>query len=648
MRRWGRAFGIALAWALAACDADGRAVSDAGAGDGGVDAGPSCTELLYEREGTSITRWPEPALVIDDPSTETGLRLHFDPDRYPELVTRLGGYLPTLTIDLAEVDGFGINAEAFFQFGRHFDVAALPSGDATATGTAGVGMVVIEPGPPRIVPVIVSTTDEDRTLLIAPMVPLPPRARAAVFVTRALTAAAGGCLEPSPDMAAAIAAPDDPTNAAVDALVSLEAIESADDLVAITAFPTQSIAEDSVAVATDVAERAYEYASAPSCTEEALWVRCETSFVAHDYRDAADGVFRREPGEPARPVSTYTVPITMWLPREATGPAPVLMFGHGLTGDRGQARRLAQFAAPLGYATVAIDALAHGDHPSTGGGGRSEIDTLLAFFGVGDLGERALEAARLREHFRQSTWDKLQLTRLLLTHPDVDGDGEPDLDVSRLAYLGVSLGGLMGPELLALSSDYGAGLLVVPGGRVSAIISDGAMFASLIGLLRPRGSTPGDVRRFFPMLQTVLERGDAASYGPYLLRDRLPGAEARVPSILVGVVLDDEIVPNVSNYAIARAIGVPIVEPVLRAEPGFEVVPGPIVGNFAGGMATGGLLQFDVVGDGSGGTEPATHDNIGDSDVGAAAWLDFLDTHYRTGLPRIRDPYAAIGLSHGP
>lgn len=638
------AISIAPLLALSACD-ESAPPPDGGPDDAGVDGGPTCTTTLYD--GTGITRWPEPALLIDDATTETGRRLHFDADADPDLAARLGGYLPTLTIDLAEVDGFGINAEALFQFDRHFDAATIPSGDATASPAAGVGFVVFDPGPARIVPVIVTTTDEGRTLLLAPMVPLPPRARAAAFVTRALTGAARGCLEPSAAMAAVIASPDADTEGAIDALVSLGAISGADELVAITAFPTQSIVEDSLAVAADVATRDYDFVATPTCTTEARWVRCEGSFVAEDYRDAADGVFRRARGEPATPVAPYTVPVTIWLPLAATGPAPVLMYGHGLTGDRYQAQRLAEFAAPMGYATVAIDALEHGQHPSTMGMDRPALMTLLAFFGVGDLGERALEAAKLRDHFRQSTWDKLQLTRLLLAHPDVDGDGTDDLDVSRLAYLGVSLGGLMGPELLALSDAYGAGVLVVPGGRVSTIISDGSQFAPLIELLRPRGTTAGDVRRFFPILQTVLDRGDPASYGPHLLGDRLPTGAAITPSILAGVVLDDAIVPNVANYALARAIGVPIVEPVLRAEPGFASITGPIEGNFAGGVATGGLLQFDVVGDGTGGVEQASHDNVGDSDVGVAAWLDFLDTHYRTGLARIRDPYEAIGLAHG-
>ncbi|AKF06885.1 hypothetical protein [Sandaracinus amylolyticus] len=620
-----------VALVCAGCEASDAMLTDAGAP---VDAGPACTELLYERDGTSITRWPEPALLVDDATTETGRRLQFDPERYPDLVARLGSYLPTLTIDLAEIDGFGVNAEAFFQFGRAFDVDAIPRD--------GLGLVVIEPGPARVVPVIATTTDEGTTLLLAPLTPLPPHARAAAFVTRALTDAARGCLEPSRDMRALIASPDDDTRAAIDALVALGAIASADELVAISAFPTQSIEEDSVAVATDVATHEHVYASTPTCVEETSWTRCETTFEAYDYRDPEDGVMRRPRGEPATPRATYTVPNTMWLPREGEGPFPVLVFGHGLTGSRSQAERLGRFAAPLGYATVAIDALQHGEHPTTEGAERSDVQTLLAFFGVGDLDERALEAARLREHFRQSTWDKLQLTQLLVSDPDLDDDGAPELDVTRIVYLGVSLGGLMGPELLALSSDYGAGLLVVPGGRVSAIISDGAQFGSLIDLLRPRGATRGDVRRFFPILQTVLDRGDPASYGPHLLRDRLPVAGATTPSILVGVVLDDEIVPNVASYALARAIGVPIVEPLLRPEPGFELVRGPIEGNFADGAASGGLLQFDLVAEG----ERATHGNVADSEVGVAAWLDFLDTHYRTGLARIRDPYEAIGLAH--
>jgi len=116
--------------------------------------------------------------------------------------------------------------------------------------------------------------------------------------------------------------------------------------------------------------------------------------------------------------------------------------------------------------------------------------------------------------------------------------------------------------------------------------------------------------------------------------------------VLVGMVLDDEIVPNVANYALGRALGVPMVEVVLRPQPGFELVRGPVRSNFSRGeeTATGGLLQFDVVGDGMGGLEMADHGNVGDSDVGAEAWLHFLTTHL-TGEAEIEDPYASLGIA---
>lgn len=631
---------LALACLLGAC---GPSVSTPDAAtDAGSDAGPSCTVLDWDPASGELTRWPEPALVVDDASTETGYRLRFDETAFAATARVLAGYRPVLTEDLAELDGFGVNAEAFFVFGRAFDPASLPSGASTASGGAGLGLAVLAPGEPALWPVLTDTTDEDRTILMAPMRPLPAKSTAVAFVTRALTGAAGGCLEPSPAMASILAAPDEPTRAAIEALRALGAIASADDLVAITVFPTQSIEEDTIAVADDVAARpAPTFVEAPTCTTEPLFVRCEARFVAQDYRDA-DGVFRRAAGEPATPVTSYEVPVSIWLPREGTPPYPTLMYGHGLAGDRSQGERLAEFAAPAGFATVAASALMHGDHPTNPDPSASALDVVLQFFAIGsDLRERALYAAQLREHFRQTTWDRLQLTRLLEASPDVDGDGTSDLDGARLAYLGVSLGGLMGPELLAATDAYGAGVLVVPGGRVSTIISDSQLFGSLVDLLRPRGATAGDVRRFFPVLQTVIDAGDPASYGAHTLRDRFARAPS-VPSVLVGVVLDDEVVPNVSNYALGRALEVPIVEPVLRPEEGFETVAAPLHGNFADGAATGGLLQFDLVGDGAGGVMPATHDDIGDSDVGAAAWLDFLTSHFDGGLARIRDPYAAI------
>ena len=70
--------------------------------------------------------------------------------------------------------------------------------------------------------------------------------------------------------------------------------------------------------------------------------------------------------------------------------------------------------------------------------------------------------------------------------------------------------------------------------------------------------------------------------------------------------------------------------------------PAPVSANWPDGR-TVGLLQFDRVLMDDGMTfEPATHNNIGDSSVGADAWFRFLDTWLRDGRPEIIDPYADL------
>jgi len=249
----------------------------------------------------------------------------------------------------------------------------------------------------------------------------------------------------------------------------------------------------------------------------------------------------------------------------------------------------------------------------------------------------------MRDHFRQSTYDKLQLVRMIEGGVDVDGDQVADLDAGRMAYLGVSLGGIMGPELLALAPSLRAGVLVVPGGRVGNIVRDADQFQIVVQIMRPEDATDGDVERFFPVLQTVLDRGDAVAWAPALLDEPPAGFPGAAPDLLMGMVLDDDTVPNSTNLALARALDVPVVPPELR-EVGLvgETGPAPVTGNLADGR-TAGLLQFDQIPAGDG-MEAATHSNVASSDVGVEAWFRFLDSWLTAPAPTIVDPYAELGL----
>lgn len=631
----------AVALFVAGCDGGGGPIDAGDAGDGGpVDGGPTCTEPLAS---SMLATFPDRALLVEDATTETGYRLRFDPDRYPALSAVLGGLLPTLTEDLSEVDGFGVNAEAYFRFGRDFDPAQLPAVDDTEAARA-AGFVVLGPSP-RAVPALLST--EDGTLFLSPLTPLPPRAEIVAYVTRALTAAAGGCLEPSEETAERLASPDAITQEAIDALVALSAITSPDELVAITVYPTQSIYEDGIAVAADVASRDFDFVEAPTCVDEAAFTRCVGAFVAGDYRDTEGSVLRRAAGAPATPVRTYTIPFTAWLPLVRSGAVPTLLFQHGLTSDREWGgSRLAEHYAPLGMAVVAIDAVEHGEHPTVPGP-REAIDTMQAFFAISleMRTTRAVRAAALRDNFAQSTFDRLQFVRLLVQHPDVDGVEGADLDLERLAMIGVSAGGIMVTEHVALDPQIGAAVLIVPGGRLATLMSDSVAFGPLVSLLRPTRASEGDVRRFFPIMQTIVERGDPASWAGALFRERVAEVPGRA-DVLVGVALGDGVMPNSGTYALGRALGLPMVEVVVEPQVGFPIVAGPISGNVTvdGAPHTAGFLQFDVV-DVDGELVPVDHNNLTLSEVGDEAWTHFLTTHFE-GAAEIRDPYAALGLAH--
>jgi hypothetical protein len=600
--------------------------------------------FLHEPGGHELSTFPDDFYTVPDDSTVTGLRVRLDETTLPGSEDGPEAELPGVFPALSGLDGFGTTAGAVLRFSRPLDPATLPGGEDSA-----------EPGSPLLfgyldadgravrVPVEVVLTDDDETAILWPMVPLPPATRAFAGLTRAVHGVDGTPIAPNAVAASLLAGSAAPPLDAMaarfvevsEALVAADAIDSAADVGALTAFTTQSIVEEALAVAADIRAREHTVATRLGCVNRVNYRLCQLTFEAANYRDAE----RAFAGAPT-PTGLYELTVNAYLPLADAGfeaPYPVAIFGHGLSGDRGQAGVLADFSAPSGLAVVSIDAPEHGDHPVRSGD--DDLVSVLDFFGVDfvDL----IDPAVLRDNWRQAAWDKLSLVDLLMAGLDVDGDETVDLDAGALAYLGVSLGGIMGPELLALAPEIGAAVLVVPGGRVTDIMQFGSYFSVLVNVLRPRNTTEGDVARFWPLLQTAIERGDSANWAPYLLRDRL--VEGPPLQLLVGLVLDDEIVPEASNFSLARALRVPHVRPVLR--PVGTLPDGgdaPLSGNLEGG-GTAGLLQFDQVFRNAA-WEPATHDNIGNSTVGAEAWGHFLFTWLDTGTAEIIDPYESLGL----
>ncbi|MEZ4469695.1 MAG: hypothetical protein R3F60_02610 [bacterium] len=492
---------------------------------------------------------------------------------------------------LDTLDGFGTAAPVFLRF----------TGPIAPPGPGAVRLVALT-DPPVEVEVDASLYDDGHTLALDPRVPLTGATRHLVVATRALEAADGGCVE-----AAAGPLPEDALAAAG---------VPADEVLVAATFTTQSVLESSRAVAEAIVRREIGWDGPGTCEQQRGRRHCERRFVAADFR-GDDGVITAP-----RPRGSYAIPVSMWIP-DGPGPFPVLIAGHGLSGDRSFGGYIDNLAGQP-VAVVAIDSPYHGQHP--GGVSENPLFLLRDFFAV-DLVARTVDPQRMRDSFRTATFDKLQLLHLIQESPDLDGDGLTDADTARLGYFGLSLGGILGGEFLALAPGLDVAVLCVPGARITRIMRDSETFGSLINAFLPPGASDGDIKRIFGAMQTLADSGDPVNFAPHILRDRLPRAEG-TPDLLVLMAVGDEVVPNTATESLTRALGLPVLAPVAVPWEGVVVEPsGPLAGNLDGGV-TAGLFQHARV---SVGNPPrvqqvdADHNNVTGSREGIRQISHFLD-----------------------
>ncbi len=570
------------------------------------------TRFLWDIEG-GLDVFPDDHRTTPA-DTPTGLRVDLDPETHPFLTESAEGFASVYT-DLSTLDGWGLAAGMWFRADGPLP-AVLPPVRVVAGGVDWA--------------VDVSTTDEGQTLMVLPRRPLPPATEVVVVV--GTDPADPGCLAPAP-LLRDLLDPSTPVppgqaaryQAALDAL-GIDAVEVA----AMTVFTTQSATFVSERVAADVAARDYAYA-AGGCTDGPVWTQCDGLVAVQDYRDPEHIV---PPDSTGEALASYDLPTRVWLPSTGEAPWPVVVCGHGLGGDKGQCSVLADLAGPRGFAVVAVDAVEHGAHPGRTEADLSILDDLMIL--AIEVSPPGLNGRRLRDNFRQSAWDKLQVVRAIEAGLDADGDGTVDLDADHLAYVGVSLGAIMGPEPMALTDRFDGGVLLVGGSRIASIIRDSPTFSVLVDLMRPAGTTDGEVDRFFPVLQTVIEAGDPGTWAPHVTADRLDGGA--LPSLLNAMAWQDQIVPNSTNEALARALGLPGVGSEEWPVDDLTFGSGPVSANLVGG-ATGGTVQYTEVQDVSDGAwVPATHDNLHESYTGQSEILTFLEPLLAGESPVIAEP----------
>jgi hypothetical protein len=285
--------------------------------------------------------------------------------------------------------------------------------------------------------------------------------------------------------------------------------------------------------------------------------------------------------------TTAKIWVTFIVPK-ATMPTagyPAVVFQHGMGGQRGDALTIANSFARKGWAVVSIepvqqgtrgnDALARGDTKSdfarktskyAGPDGFIDKTTDGGNYGPLDLFGGLFRLAALRDQFRQSAVDHTTLLRLLQSSPSLDGLAQgsitPKIDGSKTAYIGDSLGGILGSLTAGIEPGHKAYVLNVPGGGLLVELATNS--PNIYSLLNGSASLNFGYRStqvpphhpLVNLMQHVIDGGDPIAVAGTVLGDAKKGT-----NVLMIEVLADELVSNESTEALAFAMGLQAITP---------------------------------------------------------------------------------------
>ncbi|GAB4170812.1 MAG: lipase [Wenzhouxiangellaceae bacterium] len=306
------------------------------------------------------------------------------------------------------------------------------------------------------------------------------------------------------------------------------------------------------------------------------------------------------------------VPVLVTVPNAFSGhvrPAagwPVVIFQHGITGNRSQALALADTMASIGFAVISMDLPLHGitqtnpldpaqplaalyventpfgpianertfdldlaNNQTGAPGPDGQIDSSGNWF----INLQSLLTSR--DNLRQAQVD---LSTLALNVPfmDLDGDTISDFDGSNINFVGLSLGSIVGTAFVAVEPTVNNAVLSVPGGGIANLLNGSQTFGPVIRAgLQAAGVEPGSPE-FFQFLGAAQQAVDSA--------DPINWARAVVQnnSILLHQVAGDTVVPN----AVAGA-------PLSGTEPLIRVMQlDPIVATIMNANGIRGATRF--------------------------------------------------------
>jgi hypothetical protein len=523
--------------------------------------------------------WPSAAYLVDDATTETGLRVDLPVAAMPVNTSQIA-VDPT---PFNRWDGFSPSGPIVAAFPGGVGAAGLPGHrDPGASLEAGSPIVLVnmDTGDRAAFFAEVDMNSDDpaqRALIIRPVVRLAAGSRYAVGVTTAVKAPDGADL-PIPAAFAAVRDGkgfDHPRMARLapryDAIfAALEAQGVArDDLALAWDFVTatdDNLLSDLLAMRTDAlaaigpvganlgasltsfdgdVSRVYKLVSGTITSPD---------FLTDGERDLS--ILRRDATGRPHHEGMRNANFTAIIPAcvaTAELPIPVMVFGHGLFGSgRGYLndRFLQEVAQDYCFVVVGGDWI-----------GLSERQIGVAALAANDLNF----AGGITEKLAQAVIDFIAIEHAVRGPLRTDAmfayESQPIMDPERVYYFGASLGGIMGTTFMALDPTVLRGVLGVPGGPWSMLFERSYAWNVLKGPAQASYREPANFQVLISLLAMRFEPYDPITAAPHVILDPLPDTPAK--QILLYETIGDSLVANIASETLGRTMGLPVVMPSL-------------------------------------------------------------------------------------
>lgn len=517
------------------------------------------------------TPFPSSFYEMADASSPTGVRVHIADGVLP--VTNSG--IPFKAAQLQGRDGFSPATPFVVYFERGVDPAELPTTanlDASVAATSTVQVIDMASG--QRLPVMAeldagaSVAAGDRqALLIHPMVRLDNGKRYVIALV-GLKDPNGGDLTPAPFKAlrdkGALNHALEPLKARYEEIFAALAAAGVARNTVTLAWDVHTASDDSATshlvamrdqalMMADAGMLSYTVTSSTDMPSDAHLLReVVGTFDVPWYltSSALDATLGTDGGMPTMH-GTGTANFVVHIPKcasTATGPLPVIVFGHGLFGTA-QSELSSDYEKQVGDTLCMVQigtdwiGLSKPDFNTVG-------DEVL-----GDLNHIDIVTDRLQQaHVNAQTLTRLFKTKMK-DDPALQVNGHAVTDASQIYYYGISDGGIQGGTFMALSEDIVRGVLNVPGCEWSLMMLRSHDFQGLKTLLDSVYPDQLDQQVLVAAMQSYWDFSDPATFAPHVIGAPLPSAPAK--RILVQEAIGDAQVPNIATRVLVRTLGVP-------------------------------------------------------------------------------------------